>query len=129
MLMSIFSYAGTTPPPAVLYAFKTKFPNATEVKWGMENKTEYEAEFTLDGKKISANFKTDGSGVETETGVAQKDLPAGVMDYINKNYAGAKVNETAKIEMPDKTVYEVEVKGKSVLFDLSGKFLSESKED
>ncbi len=129
MLMSIFSYAGTTPPAAVLNAFKTKFPNATEVKWGMENKTEYEAEFTLDGKKISANFKTDGSWVETETGVAQKDLPAGVMDYINKNYAGAKVNETAKIEMPDKTVYEVEVKGKSVLFDLSGKFLSESKED
>lgn len=95
----------------------------------MENKTEYEADFKRDGKTVSANFKEDGSWVETEMVIEQKDLPAGVMDYINKNYAGATIKETARIDKSGSTVYEVEIKGEAYLFDESGKFLGESEEE
>ncbi len=123
-----YSFAGVTPPKVVTDAFKTKFPKATDVEWGMEGKTEYEAEFKLDGKDVSANFKVDGSWTETEASVEKADLPAGVMEYMKKNVPDADIKETAKIDSPTGSVYEVEVKGLAYLFDMSGKFIKSSKD-
>ncbi len=53
-------------PIAVKEAFAKKFPAATNIKWGKENTSEYEAEFKLNGRSASANFLTDGSWVETD---------------------------------------------------------------
>ena len=124
-----YSFAGVTPPVAVTNAFKAKFPTAKEVKWGMENKTEYEANFEMDGKDCSANFKSDGTWTVTESAVDQKDLPTGVMEYINKNVPGAVIKETAKLEMPDGVNYEVEIKGSDYIFDSTGKFIKSGEDD
>lgn len=133
VLVSVIAYtsfAGVTPPAAVLKGFSEKFPKATEVKWGMETKTEYEADFKVDGKSMSANFKDDGTWVVTESAVAQKDLPGGIMEYINKNIPGAVIKETAKLEMPGgKVNYEVEIKGDDYIFDETGKFIKSGEED
>lgn len=92
-------------------AFAAKFPNATDVKWGKENANEYEAEFKLNGQPVSANFKLDGSWVETETSIAVSDLPSAVTNAIKTKYPGTILNKAEKVEMPGgKTVYETVVK-------------------
>jgi uncharacterized membrane protein YkoI len=51
-------------PPAVVSAFKTKYPAATDTKWITEKsdgKTIYEAQFKNEGKDIEAEFNEDGS--------------------------------------------------------------------
>lgn len=128
MLMSVFALAGTTPPTAVLKSFQEKFPNAENVKWGMENKTEYEAEFKIETQAVSANFKEDGTWVETETVISLYDLPSSVIDYVGQNFSGITIKETAKIETPERTVFEVEIKGEAYLFDTAGKFIGEAEE-
>ncbi len=58
MLMAI-SFAACSQsrvPAAVKTAFGKKFPTAKKVDWGKEGKTQWEAEFELNEKDISANF-------------------------------------------------------------------------
>src|SRR5216683_4680125 len=62
-------------PAAVQKAFEQKFPKATKVGWGKENEKEWEAEFTFNGSKLSANFTSDGVWVETEKEIAISELP------------------------------------------------------
>ena len=98
-------------PDAVATAFKSKFPTATGVKWGKENAKEYEAEFNLNNTAVSANFKLDGSWVETETTIPSGELPAAVSSAINKKYPGAVYTRTEKIEKPGgKILYEANIK-------------------
>jgi hypothetical protein len=92
-------------------AFAAKFPNATNVKWGKENANEYEAEFKLNGQPVSANFKLDGSWVETESSIAVTDLPSAITNAIKAKYPGTVLNKAEKVEMSGgKIVYETVVK-------------------
>ncbi|MBL0232041.1 MAG: PepSY-like domain-containing protein [Chitinophagaceae bacterium] len=95
-------------PAAVKSAFSAKYPNATDVKWGKENKHEYEAEFKMNNNAVSANFKENGSWVETESVITQTELPAAVKDAVMKKYPGATIVLSEKTEMPgNKIHYEV----------------------
>lgn len=108
---SIACYAKVTPPQAVLSAFAQKFPKATKVTWWKESKTEFEAEFTENGVKHSANFSETGKWLETETAVDFNSFPEKVKAIFNAQHKGAKIHETAKIEKADGTViYEIEIK-------------------
>lgn len=96
-------------------AFASRFPGATEVKWGKENANEYEANFKLNNTEVSANFKHDGSWVETETTIPVNELPATVSDAVNAKYPGAAYVRAERIEKPgNKILYEtvIKVKGK-----------------
>ena len=56
-------------PQVVLAAFKSKYPQATEVAWEIEKEDGrliYEAGFKQDGKKKEATFKPDGTWLEEE---------------------------------------------------------------
>lgn len=56
-------------PPAVRTAFREKYPNAIINEWEVEKERGrliYEAEFTIDGKKKEALFKSDGTFVEED---------------------------------------------------------------
>ncbi len=98
------------PPAKVIRAFEAKFSNASNVKWGRENSTEWEAGFTLNGVKMSANFKNDGSWVETETEISVADLPAVVASAIKSGHAGWTVTHAYRIESASKgTFYEAEI--------------------
>ena len=97
-------------------AFAATFPNATDLKWEKESADEYEANFKLNNVKVSANFKHDGTWVETETTINAKELPAAVTNAINTKYPGAIYTRTEKIEKPGgKILYEavIKVKGKT----------------
>ncbi|MFP5042140.1 hypothetical protein [Parasediminibacterium sp. JCM 36343] len=68
MIVAIFcscSFA-MTPPKVVKDAFDKRFPTATKITWGKESAKEWEADFSLDGIKISAVFFEDGRWLETE---------------------------------------------------------------
>ena len=74
-------FAGN-PPAVVQKAFEQKFPKVTKVSWGKENEKEWEAAFTLNGSKLSANFLNDGTWAETERKITVADFPKSVSDAI-----------------------------------------------
>lgn len=115
-------------PSAVKEAFLKQYPNATEVSWEKENNN-YEVNFDLKETDHSALFDVNGNLLESEEDIAVSQLPAGVMEYIKTNYGGKKVKEAERVTNADGTVtYEVEVKGKDLIFDSNGKFIKELKD-
>lgn len=101
----------TSVPSAVKQAFTKQFANAKSVKWGKEGSSEYEAEFKMNGQELSANYSESGQWMETETDMEVKDLPSAVMQTIQSQFAGYKLKEAAKVDMPNApSVYEVDLK-------------------
>lgn len=104
------SFAGT-PPAAVQKAFTTKFPTATKVSWGKEGAKEWEAEFTFEGNKISANFVEDGTWLETERKIKVADLPKPVAAAVKSKYHDWTITEADKTETSKHgLIYEVDLK-------------------
>ena len=128
VLTSVCCFAQTTPPASVLEAFKKNFPGVTVKKWDKEDKN-YEANFIKDAKSMSATFDAKGDWLETETDIAIKDLPAAVTAYIKEHYKDGAITEAAMIKTPKGEMYEAEVNGKDLLFDMQGKFIKEAKEE
>lgn len=105
------SFAQSKAPKAVEIAFNAKFPKATNVKWDKENATEYEASFTENDVKHSANYSISGEWLETESPTTFSQLPEKVQNTFNTSHKGAKVKAIAKIENnKGETQYEIEVK-------------------
>lgn len=105
------SFAQKNAPAAVITAFNQKFPNASNVKWDKENAHEYEAGFTWNGKKQSANYTDLGEWLETESPIDFSKLPMKVQDTFNTKHKGSKIKAVAKIETSKNiTKYEVEFK-------------------
>lgn len=120
---------GTKVPTAVKSAFTAKYPNVTNVNWGKENATEYEAEFKLNGENISANFKKDGSWVVTETAISEDALPEKVHSAIMAKYPGSTFSAVEKIEKPGNKVYyetviKINSKKKEVEVNPDGSFIN-----
>jgi hypothetical protein len=125
-------------PVNVKKEFLKKFPTAAKTKWEMEDGT-YEVNFINNKKESSANFDKNGKWMESESEISENELPQTVKSSVNKNFAGYKIMEIAKIEKADKTIsYEVELsKNKEkldVLFSLKGdiidkKDISKEKEE
>jgi len=110
VFFSFTSFCQLKVPDAVKTAFNNKFPTASEVKWEKESKTELEANFKMNNADVSANFKFDGSWVETETTISSGELPSAVKNAVDAKYPGAIYERTEKIEKPGKTLYEVNIK-------------------
>ena len=130
--MGICAYA-IDVPEAVTNAFKIKFPLATDVKWGKENKNEYEADFKLNGVKMGANFLSNGTWMATETPIAMMDLPTSVLKTLKEKYTGYTISATFKIEKATgKIAYEAEIKKRTqkqeVILDTDGNILNPNEE-
>lgn len=115
-------------PAAVKTAFSKKFPNVKKVKWDKEGKTEWEAEFEIGEKDMSANFDLQGNWKETETDLENDEVPAVVLSTIKTQFPGYKVKEAAFTETPAYSAYEIDIKNgdkkMEVTIDKSGKVLS-----
>lgn len=126
---------GQSAPENVKEAFSKKFPDAKDVKWEKENKSEWEAEFKMAGEEYSANFSNEGEWMETEHEMKISDLPNVVKNTLSSEFDGYEVEEAEMVETPKFKGYELELeKGKStleVVFDANGKVLKkkEEKED
>ena len=115
-------------PPAVKEGLKKTHTNVS-VSWEMEE-SNYEANFKQNGKQLSCILDSHGQILETETIISLSELPEKARKYLDQHYKGKKWNEIAKIEKAGgETNYEVVMAGKEVLFDGSGNFKEEEKEE
>lgn len=120
LLFAAPAFAQKTPPQAVLDAFNQKFPGKTDVDWEKEKNGVWEAEFDEGTAEWSASFSAGGQWLETEMEIPPAELPAAVKAAVQ----GKKIREAAKILRADgSTVYEVEMRGKELLFNGEGKAL------
>jgi hypothetical protein len=97
-LISFSAFSQKTPPEVVKKEFAKKYANAQSVKWDSEEQNEWEAEFTIDGKKMSAAYDNAGKWMESETAINEKDLPAAVISSLNKDYQGYKKSDISIFE-------------------------------
>ena len=113
-------------PAAVVKTFKAKYPAVQHATWEKEDMA-YEANFEMNKAETSAIFDANGKFMETESEIAKSALPKAVADAVAKNYAGYKIEETAKIEAKGLVTYEVEVekgeKSMDLIYDEKGKLL------
>ena len=132
-LLATALHAQTDVPSAVTAAFKAKFPGAEKPSWDKEDAGTYEAEFSLNGHKMSALFDRSGSWKETETRIEVKDLPSAVARKISKKFSGYDVEDAERIEdAKGHTSYEVGLeKGNTnleVVFSADGQVLKQKAE-
>ena len=127
IMLAAVSCQAQDVPVAVKNAFEKSFPNTSVKKWDKEDGN-YEANFLKDGKTMSATFDAKGIWKETETDIKVSELPASVLNYIKTNYKGTTIKEAAITETEKGKMYEAEVKGKDVLFDMQGKFIKEEED-
>lgn len=124
-------------PTAATAAFQKKFPTAQSVHWEQEADGTYEADFKMNGKKMSAAFSAVGIWLETETAIKTKALPEAVRAAIAEAFSGYEIEEAERVETQEGVVYEVklekEADGKEteleVLFAGDGKVLRQEQED
>lgn len=119
------------PPQQVQSSFSKKFTETKKVKWELEDSV-WEAEFKMNGAKMSASFDMEGTWLETEVEIKKKDLPTMVTDVISAKYVDYKIEEAEKVEKTDFTGYEILVekgdKEFSVLVSNSGEIVKETEE-
>ncbi|HSZ87327.1 MAG TPA: PepSY-like domain-containing protein [Puia sp.] len=128
LLTGDFVQAQIKVPDIVSIAFTKQFADAKNVKWGKENAKEYEADFNLNGVKMSANYDLQGNWKETETEIAVKDLPQAILSAIKTKYPSATISGADKVERAaHKIIYEADIKinGKKKEVELfpNGKFV------
>ena len=85
------SFAQNNIPSAVITAFNQKFPNALKVKWDKENAHEFEAGFTWNGVKQSANYSDLGEWLETESPINFSQLPQKVKNAFGTKHENSKI--------------------------------------
>lgn len=111
-------------PDNIKSAFAQMHPNATDINW-IEEPSIFEAKFT-DGKlKGAVSFNDKGEVVETEEVIEQDLLPnlIGILDYIKTNYPGQAIQRCEKIIKHNGSIsYELQIKGKELVFDANGEF-------
>jgi uncharacterized membrane protein YkoI len=107
--LSACGQTGHDVPAKVKATFSQKFPDATKVKWDKENDYEWEAEFKMEGKNMSANFDKDGKWLETETGVNKKDLPEAVLGSLKNEFSEYNLEEVEFIENSEYKAYEIKI--------------------
>lgn len=122
-----------TPPKTVTDNFNSKFSGATKVKWDQEEENEWEAEFKMNGEKMSASFDSAGKWLETESEIKKSDLPGVVLSAVNNEFEGWKIEGIEKLESPEFNGYELSVeKGKQefeVKVSAEGKIISKKEAD
>jgi flagellar motor switch/type III secretory pathway protein FliN len=121
---------GKKVPAGVSAAFSQKFPEASKVKWGKENATEWEAEFMLHGVEYSANFDESGAWMETEYKIGSSELPAAIQTTLDEQFGEYEIDLAEVTETAEGKLFELGLKkGKEELeitMDNDGKVLKKA---
>ena len=116
MAISLTACGQTRVPAVVKTSFNRKFPTVKKAHWAREGKTEWEAEFTMNGKDMSANFDFQGNWKETETTLKSTALSYKVMETLSKQFPGYSVEDVSFTKTPKYSAYEIVIeKGESRL--------------
>lgn len=116
LIFSINAYSQGKVPISAKIAFRKKFPTVKKTHWSPEGRREWEAEFNMNGKEMSANFDLQGNWKETETELQDTRLSTKVMETLSSQFPGYTVKDVAFTETPKYNAYEIVIeKGKSKL--------------
>ncbi len=125
--ISVSAFSQKNPSEIIRKEFAKKYATAKSVRWDNEEKNEWEAEFILDGKKMSASFDNSGNWIESETAITEKELPPLVVAALNNDFSAFKKRDIEIFESVEIKGFELSLKkGKTsieVIFDNSGKIL------
>lgn len=120
-------------PSEVTEAFKSKYPEATNVEW-RDKLTNFVAVFQQEGIQYEARFNKKGEWKDTEWSIDTDELPEEVNEGYNKSkYAEDwKIESAYKIELPNgKVNYRVlarksDLQKKNILFSSEGRLLKDN---
>ncbi|HEY5407842.1 MAG TPA: PepSY-like domain-containing protein [Ginsengibacter sp.] len=115
-------------PAKAKSALRQKYPEAKNVGWEKEDGN-YEANWGgKSGEDNSVQFTPAGNFIEIVKAIPVASLPKPIMTYANMHYKGVKITEAGKVtDAAGKISYEVELKGKDVIFDEDGNFIKAEK--
>ncbi len=99
-------------PENVKKEFAQRFAGAKSVKWDNESANEWEAEFKLNGKEMTAAFDGSGKWLETEVELSIKDLPQAVSNVLKTEFKDYMTGEVSTVENPEMKGYEIALKNK-----------------
>lgn len=100
-------------PEAVKKTFQEYYPGENDPDWHIDSHGNYESHFKINGIKYRADFKPDGSWIETETSIKFKELPEAIKKVIESSYSLEVITEIEKVQHHSKgTFYDVEFKRK-----------------
>jgi hypothetical protein len=100
-------------------AFATKYANAKDVDWRMDDNGYHEAHFKIDGDKYRADYDDDGNWRETERSMDYDDLPDAVKETIKEQYDKDDIEEIELVDSATKgTFFDVEFKDDGKRFDV-----------
>jgi len=129
-LISVSAFSQKNPPENVKREFIKKYASAQSIRWESEEKNEWEAEFRIDGKKMSASFDNSAKWIESETEITEKELPASVVSTLNKVFQGYKKGHIELFENAEIKGFELGLKkGESsieVIIDNNGKIIKKT---
>lgn len=125
-------------PKAIGNALKARFPDAkvtSAVKETEDNQVVYDIELSQKGRKFESDIKPDGTILEVESEIVQKDWPKALPAAIQVKYPKAAISEVMEVakvagkkETPDHyevTLTLVDKKSKEVIASLDGKTITE----
>ena len=117
-------------PAAVKAAFSGKYaPGTAKVSWEIE-KGNYEANWGgKSGEDNSAQFTPAGAFVEYAQAIPMSQLPASVVPYVRTHYKTKPREAAAVTNAAGDQTYEVEIKGKDLVFAKDGSFVKEEAGD
>jgi hypothetical protein len=128
--ISASSLSQKNPPENIKKEFSKKYVSAQSIKWDNEEKNEWEAEFKMDGKKMSASFDNSAKWIESETEISENELPASVISTLKKDFQDYKKGHIEIYESPEISGFELGLKkGETsieVIIDKSGKILKKT---
>lgn len=113
-------------PANVKSALLKQYPASKKVSWEKEHGN-YEANWGgHSGEDSSATFSPTGAFIEIVVAIPVKQLPANAVAYVKTNYTGTTIKEAGRVMDAKGTLtYEVEIKGKDLIFDAKGNFIKE----
>ena len=114
LLLAIIAIAMTScnknhAPENIKAAFEKLYPNAMNTSWEQEDKSEWEAEFKLDGIEMEAAFDKDGNWLETDYEISAKELPEAVLTTLKAEFVDFEIEFAESVSTPDFEGYEIEI--------------------
>ena len=102
------SFAAEVPAvqPTVLQSFKTTFTTATEVGWST-TKDLYKADFSLNGRYVTAYFREDGTMQALVRHISADNLPLILQNSLKNKHNGAWVTDVLEVTSDNDVQYYV----------------------
>ncbi len=113
-------------PSVILNKFQKEYPKAFDIEWEMDGGN-YNVDFEIGQKDFEIWYAPSGEIIRKKEELTKSELPKSILEKINKEYSGYKVDDIKKITEGTKVVYLVELdsftKDWKITFDASGKVL------